>query len=176
MKINLINEDQLQIILSKQDMFGKNMRKIFRDIIEQAETQFGFEVVKNTNLMVEAYPLSEESMVLTITKIKSENLDLKLIAMSDNVSIDPQTLFEFNNIEDLLELVDTLCEPITCESILYKYKGTFYLYIQDVNEIPEKLRGHFVEFGQISTLTKQYLEEHGDIFIESHAIDALKQV
>lgn len=176
MKINLINEDQLQIILSKQDMFGKNMRKIFRDIIEQAEKQFGFEVVKNTNLMVEAYPLSEESMVLTITKIKSDDLDLKLITMSESVSIDPQTLFEFKNLDDLLELIDVLHGAIMCDSTLYKYKDVFYLYVQDVNEIPEALRGYFVEFGQISTFTKEYLEEHGKVFIANHAIDTLKQI
>ena len=37
MKINLINEDQLQIIITKKDMFGKDMRALFRDIIEQAK-------------------------------------------------------------------------------------------------------------------------------------------
>ena len=52
MKINLVNDDQLQIIVTKNDMFGRDMRALFRDIIEQARLQFGFEVVHNTSLMV----------------------------------------------------------------------------------------------------------------------------
>ena len=78
MKINLVNDDQLQIIVTKNDMFGRDMRALFRDIIEQARLQFGFEVVHNTSLMVEAYPLSEESMILTITKINAEDVNFDL--------------------------------------------------------------------------------------------------
>ena len=85
MKINLVNDDQLQIIVTKNDMFGRDMRALFRDIIEQARLQFGFEVVHNTSLMVEAYPLSEESMILTITKINAEDVNFDLFVANGTV-------------------------------------------------------------------------------------------
>ena len=94
MKINLVNDDQLQIIVTKNDMFGRDMRALFRDIIEQARLQFGFEVVHNTSLMVEAYPLSEESMILTITKINAEDVNFDLFVANGTVD-EPWAVFEF---------------------------------------------------------------------------------
>ena len=92
MKIKLINDDQLQIIVTRNDMFGRDMRALFKDIIEQARLQFGFEVVHNTSLMVEAYPLSEESMILTITKINSNDIDFSLFVPEETAN-EPWAVF-----------------------------------------------------------------------------------
>ena len=177
MKINLINEDQLQIIITKKDMFGKDMRALFRDIIEQAKFQFGFEVVQNTSLMVEAYPLSDESMILTITKVNSSVLNLNLFA-PDMTSIqeEPWGVFEFKSLDDLINLAHEIKIPEDCESIVYKYDNHYQLYLQDVNQVVESSRGHFVEFGEISQLSKDYLDEHGELFIKEQALDVLYQL
>ena len=93
MKLNLINDNQLEIIVTKKDMFGRDMRALFKDIIEQARVQFGFEVMHNTSLMVEAYPLSEESMILTITKINSEDIKFEMLMTDEAFDNDPWAVF-----------------------------------------------------------------------------------
>lgn len=173
MKIKLINDDQLQIIVTRNDMFGRDMRALFKDIIEQARLQFGFEVVHNTSLMVEAYPLSEESMILTITKINSNDSDFSLFVPEETAN-EPWAVFEFNELDDVIELAQLVSGQFeTCESDLYKYDDRYGLYVQDVNSIDEKARGHFVEYGEMSQMTKAFLDEHGQLLISKKALEIL---
>ena len=59
---------------------------------------------------------------------------------------------------------------------MYKYDNHYQLYLQDVNQVVESSRGHFVEFGEISQLSKDYLDEHGELFIKEQALDVLYQL
>lgn len=173
MKINLVNDDQLQIIVTKNDMFGKDMRALFKDIIDQARRQFGFEVVHNTSLMVEAYPLSEESMILTITKVNSDEINFSLF-VADAAADEPWAVFEFNELDDVIELAQLVAgHADDCESDLYKFQDRYGLFVQDVNSIDEGSRGHFVEYGEMSQMTKEFLEEHGQLLISKQALKIL---
>ena len=163
MKIDLVNDDQLQIIVTKNDMFGRDMRALFRDIIEQARLQFGFEVVHNTSLMVEAYPLSEESMILTITKINAEDVNFDLFVANGTVD-EPWAVFE------LAKLVK---DGADSDSALYKYNERYELYVHDVNGIAEEMRGHFVEYGEMMQMTREFLDEHGQLLISEKALMVL---
>ena len=173
MKLNLINDDQLQIIVTKNDMFGRDMRALFRDIIDQARVQFGFEVVHNTSLMVEAYPLSEESMILTITKINAEDIDLDLF-MTNGGSVDePWAVFEFGELDDVIELAKLVKDGADSDSALYKYNERYELYVHDVNGIAEEVRGHFVEYGELTQMSRAFLDEHGQELISEKALMVL---
>lgn len=176
MKIKLVNDDQLQIIVTKNDMLDRDMRTLFKDIIEQARLQFGFEVVHNTSLMVEAYPLSQESMILTITKVNNEKINYFDMFMSDHVPEDPWAIFEFATLDDVITLAELAQAPDEVTSALYKYDGRFALYVEDVNSIAEEARGHFVEYGEISQLSKDFLDEHGTLFIAEKALTVLKNL
>ncbi|MDO4281364.1 MAG: adaptor protein MecA [Peptococcaceae bacterium] len=173
MKIKQISDNELQIIITKNDMFGKNMRGIFRDIIEQARTQFGFEVVHNTSLMVEAYPLSEESMILTLTKLNAEDIIGQEFFVEQSQVDEPWAVFEFKDLEDVITLSELVKDASQCASSLYKYKGQFELYVDDVNNIEESMRGHFVEYGEIAPWSKDYLDEHGVLMIKEQALETL---
>ena len=82
MKFNLVNDDKLQIIISKEDMAKHDMQKwdlaphnpdaqkLFYEIMEQAREACGFDVGNNAQLMIEAYPMTGESLLLTVTKLK----------------------------------------------------------------------------------------------------------
>ena len=89
MKIEKVNENQIRCILSKEDLadrqiklselaYGSEKAKgLFRDMIEQANDEFGFEV-DDIPLMIEAIPLSGENIVLQITKVEyPEELDTR---------------------------------------------------------------------------------------------------
>jgi adapter protein MecA 1/2 len=89
MKIEKVNENQIRCTLSKTDLQNRQIRiselaygsekarSLFRDMIQQANQEFGFEV-EDIPLMIEAIPTSAESVILLITKVEyPEELDTR---------------------------------------------------------------------------------------------------
>ena len=89
MKIERINENQIRCTLTSFDLSVRNLnlvelaygtekaRKLFREMIQKASNEVGFEA-EDIPLMVEAIPLSPESIMLVITKIEdTEELDTR---------------------------------------------------------------------------------------------------
>ncbi len=80
MKIEKISDNQIRCTLSKEDLEDRNIKltelafgtgktkELFQDMMRQANDDFGFEV-DDIPLMVEAIPLSPESIILVITKV-----------------------------------------------------------------------------------------------------------
>ena len=81
MKIEKINENQIRCTLTKEDLDSHQIRiselaygtekakRLFRDMMQQAQIQFGFEA-DNIPLMIEAIPVNAESIILIITKVE----------------------------------------------------------------------------------------------------------
>lgn len=95
MKIEKVNENQIRCTLTKEDLQNRQIRlselaygsekarMLFRDMIQQANQDFGFEV-NDIPLMVEAIPTSAESIILLITKVEyPEELDTRFSKFSD---------------------------------------------------------------------------------------------
>jgi adapter protein MecA 1/2 len=95
MKIEKVNENQIRCTLTKNDLQSRQIRiselaygsekarMLFRDMIQQANQDFGFEV-NDIPLMVEAIPTSAESIILLITKVEyPEELDTRFSKFSD---------------------------------------------------------------------------------------------
>ena len=56
---------------------SEKAKKLFRDMMQQAQIEFGFEA-DNIPLMIEAIPVSTESIILIITKVEDpEELDTR---------------------------------------------------------------------------------------------------
>ncbi len=94
MKIEKLNEQQIRCTLTKEDLATRHIklselaygtektRELFRDMMEQASADFGFEV-EDIPLMVEAIPMSSEQIVLIITKVESpDELDTRFSEFS----------------------------------------------------------------------------------------------
>lgn len=81
MKIERINENQIRCILTKSDLLERHIKiselaygsekakELFRDMMEQASMDFGFDA-DDIPLMIEAIPASRDSIVLVITKVE----------------------------------------------------------------------------------------------------------
>ncbi len=95
MKIEKVNENQIRCTLSREELadrqiklselaYGSEKAKtLFRDMIEQANYEFGFEV-DDIPLMIEAIPLSGENIILQITKVEyPEELDTRFSRFSE---------------------------------------------------------------------------------------------
>ena len=94
MKIERINDNQIRCTLTSFDLSARNInlmelaygtekaRKLFREMIQKASNDVGFEA-EDIPLMVEAIPLPGESIMLVITKIEDpEELDTRFSKFS----------------------------------------------------------------------------------------------
>lgn len=89
MKIEKVNENQIRCTLTREDLASRELKiselaygtekakTLFRDMMRQANYEFGFEA-EDIPLMIEAIPLNTECIVLIITKVEDpEELDTR---------------------------------------------------------------------------------------------------
>ncbi len=121
MKIERINENQIRCTLTSFDLSVRNLnlgelaygsekaRSLFREMIQKASNEVGFDA-EDIPLMVEAIPLSNESVMLVITKIEDpEELDTRFSKFSP-LSEDEQEGMWNSLAHELLEGADGLME------------------------------------------------------------------
>ena len=109
MKIEKMNDHQIRCTLTQEDLasrqiklselaYGSEKTKLlFRDMMQQAANEFGFEA-DNIPLMIEAIPLSPEKIVLIITKVESpDELDTRF---SNFTQLDEDIDFSDSNMLD----------------------------------------------------------------------------
>ena len=131
MKIEKVNENQIRCILSKEDLADREIKlselaygsekakSLFRDMIEQANNQFGFEV-DDIPLMIEAIPLSGENIILQITKVEyPEELDTRFSKFSASDEIDEiqessetEMFSDMQGADDILDIFQKMKEDL----------------------------------------------------------------
>ena len=94
MKIEKINDNQIRCTLTKEDLASRQLKlselaygtekakRLFREMMQQANFEFGFEA-EDIPLMIEAIPMNAECIVLLITKVEDpEELDTRFARFS----------------------------------------------------------------------------------------------
>ena len=97
MKIEKISNSQIRCILTGEDLASRQLRlselaygsekarALFRDMMEQAAIQCGFDA-ENYPLMIEAIPLGSDSIVLIVTKVDNpDELDTRFSNFAPSV-------------------------------------------------------------------------------------------
>ena len=186
MKIEKVNENQIRCTLSKKDLaerqiklselaYGSEKAKgLFRDMIEQANYEFGFEA-DDMPLMIEAIPLSGDNIILQITKVEyPEELDTRFSKFSEADEEEENTLnessilpefqnekadeitnltkmFEFRTLEQVERLAKILAGFYEGTNDLYKDEGKnkFLLLVQKGDHTPE-------EFNKVCNVMSEY--------------------
>ena len=100
MKIEKVNENQIRCTLTREDLASRELKiselaygtekakNLFRDMMQQANFEFGFEA-EDIPLMIEAIPLNAECIVLIITKVEDpEELDTRFSRFAPSVTED----------------------------------------------------------------------------------------
>jgi len=100
MKIEKLNDNQIRCTLTKEDLASRQLKiselaygtekakSLFRDMMRQANFEFGFEA-EDIPLMIEAVPLNGECIVLIITKVEDpEELDTRFSRFAPSVMED----------------------------------------------------------------------------------------
>ena len=96
MKIEKVNDNQIRCTLTREDLADRQIKlselaygsekakNLFRDMMQQASAEFGFEA-EDIPLMIEAVPLSAETIMLIITKVETpEELDTRFSNFSSH--------------------------------------------------------------------------------------------
>lgn len=145
MKIEKINDNQIRCTLYKEDLSKRNLKlselafgsgkakDLFRDMMQQANEDFGFEI-NDRPLMVEAIPVSMESIILVITKVDdpseteehaskffSPEAKAELLARLKEIDIDDEfeALLEEDDEDEDFKVVDKTAVSNEEDSLLY---------------------------------------------------------
>ncbi|MCD8020078.1 MAG: adaptor protein MecA [Clostridiales bacterium] len=120
MKLERLNDNQIRCTLSKSDLDKRELRlselaygsakarALFRDMIQQASIELGFDA-DNIPLMIEAIPISNDCLVLVVTKVEDpDELDTRFSRFSSPVDLDEldDHLFPSDLFDDELALED----------------------------------------------------------------------
>ena len=119
MKIEKVNENQIRCTLTREDLASRELKiselaygtekakRLFRDMMQQANMEFGFEA-EDIPLMIEAIPLNAECIVLIITKVEDpEELDTRFSRFAPSVTEeDNEEEEEFEDLDAIDEISD----------------------------------------------------------------------
>ena len=110
MKLEKLSDTQIRCTLSKEDLsqrqlhlselaYGSEKAKLFRDMMQQASIELGFEA-DNIPLMIEAIPISNDCLVLVVTKVEDpDELDTRFSRFS-KINVDDSFDEDFSDIDD----------------------------------------------------------------------------
>lgn len=116
MKIEKVNENQIRCTLTREDLASRELKiselaygtekakTLFRDMMRQANFEFGFEA-EDIPLMIEAIPLNAECIVLIITKVEDpEELDTRFSRFAPSVTEDEEDEYSPEEPDEVLDL------------------------------------------------------------------------
>lgn len=119
MKIEKINDKQIRCTLTKEDLANRELKiselaygsekakSLFQDMMQIAAQDFGFEA-DNTPLVIEAIPISMESLILIITKVDDpDELDTRFARFSPE-NPEKENSFSFSDLKDRIEGADDI--------------------------------------------------------------------
>lgn len=166
MKIERINENQIRCTLTREDLvarhiklselaYGSNKAKeLFRELMEQASYQYGFDA-DDIPLMIEAIPLSSESVILLVTKVENpDEMDTRFSRFTEDED-DPD--------EDYMDSEsDTSFNSHAADDILNAFSGLLEKAREYIASAPEKA----AEQGLPVDITKMFVFKDLDTVIE----------
>jgi len=193
--ITLNDLQQRNIDINTIDINSPQTIALFNDLMEQVATQFGFDF-SGTQLIIDPVPNMDNSFDITITKI-DEDIDFESIHKyiknrykKSDMSVKKKTqhlatsvlAYCFKTFDDVCKLANIIYDLYVGNSALYKYESHYYLVlsknhikIQDERFIECSLNEYGAKINNPATF-EGYLNEHGGLLIEDHAIERLKEL
>lgn len=192
MKIKKINEDKVQIIITNQDLEERDFKKwelmpispkaqeLFQDLLDMAYQECGFEIEDDSQLMVEAYPLTVDSFAVVMTKVRpgrvTEQIHVSLPSYHDEEEEFPvvergeNQVWAFSDLEICSQACSRLTPDHLEKSALYKYTDNYYLAIQIIPETQVEVSALLGEYGDWVPVDEAFLLEYGITLIEREAV------
>ncbi|MCR4605101.1 MAG: adaptor protein MecA [Eubacterium sp.] len=125
MRIERISDNQIKCTLSKHDLLERHIKiselaygserakELFRDMMEQANIDFGFDA-EDIPLMIEAIPTSRDSLVLMITKVDNpQEFDERFPNFNIEDDEYEEDYDDYDNDSDVVDQESNLTEELT---------------------------------------------------------------
>lgn len=123
MKIEKINDNQIRCTLTSDDLANREIKlselaygtdkakNLFQDMMQQAQSELGFDS-DNSPLMVEAIPVSPDSIMLIITKVEDpEELDTRFSKFAPDADDSfSASLPQMTGADDIIDIFHKLTE------------------------------------------------------------------
>ncbi len=151
MKIEKINDRQIRCTLTGEDLANRNInarelaygsekaKELFQDMMQVAAQDFGFEA-DNIPLVIEAIPVSVDTIVLIITKVEDpEELDTRFARFSPEDPDIEEDQLSFSNIRDQIEGADDILDLIKRISEGRKHSSENTVSVNDAVPTAESL-------------------------------------
>ncbi|MCM3617401.1 genetic competence negative regulator [Sutcliffiella horikoshii] len=182
-KIFLTFDDLEDRGLTKEDLWkdSQKVHQLFRDMIDEASAELGFEVSGSLN--VEVYALQAQGMVVIVTSTEQEELEEEFndeyIEMQVTVDESKELFYVFESFDHLIDLAKRLQSFHIDGGAIYSHDQLFYLLLteEDVNirmEI-DTMIALLSEYGTPSTMTTHRVEEYGNKLLDHHAMERLNK-
>lgn len=126
MKIEKVNDNQIRCTLTREDLDSRHIKlselaygtdkakSLFREMMQQASFELGFEA-EDIPLMIEAIPISSETIILLVTKVEyPEELDTRFSKFSDVA----------DDMDDIYEDIDMTKQAGSANDIIDLFKKT----------------------------------------------------
>ncbi|MBR5202614.1 MAG: adaptor protein MecA [Clostridia bacterium] len=160
MTFEVLNETTILVELTFEEMkkyhityetleSNNNAIKNILNVIKASE-----KIDVNEKIIVEALPVTNGGCFFILTFKPRKKTRYKMKKLNTN------SIFETDNIDNLLDFVSALKEKNqkNLKYEIYKMNNSFYMQIHDRNQ---KLHAIMQEFGQISNITPEKINEYG---------------
>ena len=206
MKFNMINKDKLQIIISEEDLKDRKLgrmdfmphhpeaQQLLHDILEEAREACGFDVGNNAQLMIEAFPMTGKSILITVTKLgegapfpisgmehiqeMGQAIMQELMQEEELPELDAaEAVFCFETLEDVIQAAHLMFDVhYDGDSQLLRYKGKYYLAIMEYEWLTDYGAGLLGEYSTPVTTSIAFFQEHGEMVMENKALEILSRL
>lgn len=193
MKFKRINDNRLQIIVTSKDLLARNIRKwdlvphnsiaqeLFKEILEKATNDCNFQVMQDTPILVEIYPIEGDSLLLMLTKVDNVGSMLSNLTNHEvNTLLNEEIKENFNDeigvyfekLDDLYDYVENTSKMITLSKLYYDNSTKQYVLILTQDDTNYFL--NLTEYGKQEYIYSSYLFEHCTLLLDGDIINILK--
>ncbi|MCM3763020.1 genetic competence negative regulator [Alkalihalobacillus oceani] len=177
-KVFLTYDDLKERGISKEDLWQDvpKVHDLFRDMMLEADDELGFKV--DGPVAVEVYAMPAQGMVIIVTKGLPDDqygvdYDDGYIEMQVTLDETEEIFYEFQDIEDVIDLTARLYAFGAIGGTLYSFEGRYYLSFEeyDLDEIEEEaFVALLAEYGNPATVSSFRVAEYGKVIAEHEAI------
>ncbi|WP_079509582.1 genetic competence negative regulator [Mesobacillus jeotgali] len=188
MRLERLTSNKIKIFLTIDDLYDRGLTKediwkdslkwhqLFHDMLEEASEEFDLDIIGS--VAVEIFSLHAQGMVMIITMIEQdedeEQFEDGIIEMQVTVDGSEDILFQFENIEDVIQLAKRLMNAGITGGSLHFMNGHYYLLMNGIlPEDAEKTVSLLAEYGVPSILSIHRLLEYGNEIMEERAVETL---
>ena len=188
MRLERLTTNKIKIFLTIDDLSDRGLTKeyiwkdslkwhqLFHDMLEEASEEFDLDIIGS--VAVEIFSLHAQGMVMIVTMIVQDEDEEQfydgIIVFFVTVDGSEDILFEFENVEDVIQLAKRLLDSGIEGGSLHFMNDHYYLLMNGI--LPDetsKTVSLMAEYGVPSILSIHRLLEYGNEIMEERAVESL---